>query len=209
VYAGLGVATFLVVLDLQRSLGYSALAAGAAMSPVTLLLLVLSARVGVVAQRIGARTPMTVGPIVAGCGLALLSTIQPGDRYVTAVLPGVVVLGIGLAITVAPLTAVVMAAVDDNELGVASGVNNAVARLASLLGVAAVPAVAGVDLAVREGVNLPGYSNALLVAAVLCAAGGLVAGLTIRRTRPVRPTAAADTFEPCRHPCVVDDETAA
>lgn len=181
VYAGLGVASFLVVLDLQHGLGYSALEAGAALSPVTLVLLVLSARVGAATRRIGPTLSMVVRPIVAGAGLLLLSTLEPGDRYVSAVLPGVCVLGIGLAITVAPLNAVVMASVDDRRLGVASGVNNAVARLAGLVGVAAVLAVAGVDLAAGGGRGLPGYRSALIVAAVLCAVGGLVAALTIRR----------------------------
>jgi EmrB/QacA subfamily drug resistance transporter len=209
VYAGLGVATFLVVLDLQRGLGYSALQAGAALSPVTLLLLVLSARVGALAQRIGATLPMVVGPVVAAAGLVALSGIEPGDGYVAAVLPGVAILGLGLAITVAPLTAVVMAAVDENRLGVASGVNNAVARLASLVGVAAVPVVAGVDLAGQQGIGLPGYRDALLLAAALCAAGGIVAAFTIRRTRPVRTSAQPALFEPCGDPCVVDDRPAA
>lgn len=204
VYAGLSVATFLVVLDLQRGLGYSALEAGAAMSPVTLVLLVLSARIGALAQRIGATVPMVVGPVVAAAGLVLLSAIEPGDGYLDKVLPGVAVLGLGLAITVAPLTAVVMAAVDERHLGVAAGANNAAARLAGLIGVAAVPVVAGVDLAGAEGAGLPGYRGALLLAAGLCAAGGVVAALTIRKSRPVQPTTQAGLFEPCRDPCVVN-----
>ena len=166
VYAGLGVATFLVVLQLQLGLGYSALQAGAALLPVTLMLLVLSSPMGALAQRIGPTGPMTVGPLVAGLGLLALSTVEPGDAYVPKVLVAVSVLGLGLAVTVAPLTAVVMASVDELHLGVASGVNNAVARMASLIGVAVVPTLAGVDLTPEAGSGLPGYRTALVIAAV-------------------------------------------
>ncbi len=111
VYAALSGALFFVALDLQLVLGYSALEAGAAMLPITLVLLVLSARAGRVAQRTGPRLPMTLGPVVAGLGLLLLSGMGPGDRYVSGILPGVVVLGLGMAATVAPLTSAVLAAV--------------------------------------------------------------------------------------------------
>jgi EmrB/QacA subfamily drug resistance transporter len=208
VYAGLGVATFLVVLDLQQGLGYSALEAGAAMTPMTVLLLLLSARAGALAQRIGPTLPMTVGPLVAGAGLLLLSGVGPGDSYVTGVFPGIVVLGLGLATTVAPLTAVVLAAVDDHHLGVASGVNNAVARVASLIGVAAIPVVAGVDLAAAVGTGLPGYRTALLIAAGLCVVGGVVAAATIRRAADVRPSVQASILDPCRDPCQAEPEAA-
>lgn len=201
-YAGLGAATFLVVLELQRGLGYSALEAGAALLPVTALLLLLSSRFGAAAQRSGPARLMGPGPVVAAFGLAWLSQLEPGDRYLTGVLPGVVGLGLGLAITVAPLTAVVMASVDEGHLGTASGVNNAVARLASLLGVAVIPVVAGVDLAAPPGVRLPGYEAALVVAAVLCAAGGPVAVATVRRAVPVRAALPASMLEPCQDPCV-------
>jgi MFS family permease len=145
---------------------------------------------------------------VAGAGLLLLSDVGPGDSYVTGVFPGIVVLGLGLATTVAPLTAVVLAAVDDHHHGVASGVNNAVARVASLIGVAAIPVVAGVDLAAAVGTGLPGYRTALLIAAGLCVVGGVVAAATIRRAADVRPSVQASILDPCRDPCQAEPEAA-
>jgi EmrB/QacA subfamily drug resistance transporter len=207
VYAGFGVATFLVVLDLQNGLGYSALEAGAALTPVTMLLLLLSSRVGALAQRTGPTVLMVTGPVLAGVGLALLSGLEPGDRYLANVLPGTLVLGLGLACTVAPLTAVVMASVDDAHLGTASGINNAAARLASLIGVALVPSIAGVRLTGPPGAGVPGYRTALLIAGALCVAGGAIAALTIRRAARVHPTAQPALHEPCRDPCVVHTGT--
>ncbi|HUF84957.1 MAG TPA: DHA2 family efflux MFS transporter permease subunit, partial [Acidimicrobiia bacterium] len=130
VYAGLSTALFLVVLQLQTVMGYSAIEAGSALLPITVLMLLLSARAGRIAQQIGPRLPMTIGPLVVAAGFLLLSGLGPGDSYATGVFPGVTVLGLGLAVTVAPLTAAVLAAVDDHHVGVASGVNNAVARVA-------------------------------------------------------------------------------
>ena len=205
VYAGLGVATFLVVLQLQLGLGYSALEAGAALTPVTILLLLLSSRFGALAQRIGPTILMVAGPVVVAGGLTMLSGVRPGDDFIESVLPGAVLMGLGLAMTVAPLTAVVMASVADAHLGTASGVNNAVARLASLIGVALVPLIAGVELTTPAGQGLPGYRGAMLVAAALAVAGALVAAVTIRRVAPVVPTAQPALHEPCRDPCTAQD----
>ncbi|AKQ69791.1 Putative transmembrane efflux protein [Myxococcus hansupus] len=180
VYFALGGATFLVVLALQQQLGYSALGAGAALLPITLLLLVLSPPVGRLAGRIGARPLMTAGPLLAGVGLALLTRIQRGGDYVSTVLPGIVVLGLGLSLTVGPLTAVVLGAVEDRYAGIASGVNNAVARIAGLLAVALLPLLGG--LAGDTGVDfLAGTRRALWVSAGLCAVGALCSLVTIPR----------------------------
>ncbi|HVL02992.1 MAG TPA: MFS transporter, partial [Acidimicrobiales bacterium] len=143
-YAALGGMFFLLATYLQTSLGYSPVESGLALMPVTLLLLVLSARAGALASRIGPRLPMTLGPLVVGTGLALMARIQPGSSYTATVLPAAVVFGLGLALTVAPLTATVLAAAHERHAGVASGVNNAVARVAQLLAVAALPVVAGI-----------------------------------------------------------------
>lgn len=200
VYAGLGAALFLVIVNLQIGLGYDALEAGLAMLPVTLLMLALSARFGALAQRIGPRIPMTVGPLVVALGLAGLGQVGPGDRYVSAVLPAVVVFGLGLAATVAPLTAAVLGAVDERHLGVGSGVNNAVARLAGLLAVAVLPAAAGVELVRRGSAGLPGYRTALEICAVLCLTGAAIAAATIRSARPTQPTIQASVLQPCHEP---------
>lgn len=140
-YAALGGMIFLLATYLQTSLGYSPVESGLALMPVTILMLVLSARAGALATRIGPRIPMTVGPLVVGAGLALMARIQPGAGYVTTVLPAAFVFGLGLALTVAPLTATVLAAAEQRYAGVASGVNNAVARVAQLLAVAGLPVV--------------------------------------------------------------------
>ena len=176
VYFALSGSLFLVVIQLQKVLDYSALEAGAAFSPLTLLLLALSPGAGRFAQRVGPRIPMTFGPIVAAAGLALMMRIHDGESYLTAVLPAVVVFGLGLSLTVAPLTAAVLAAVDRGREGIGSGVNNAVARIAGLLAVALLPVVAGVtDLGTLSGDTFSeGFSRAMLVSAALCALGGVI-----------------------------------
>ena len=103
---------------------------------------------GAIAQKTGPRLPMTIGPAIAAVGLALLGQIEAGDQYVTAVLPGVLLFGLGMSMTVAPLTAAVLGAVEERHLGIASATNNAVARLAGLLAVAIIPLVAGFELTV-------------------------------------------------------------
>lgn len=183
VYGGLGGATFLFVLHLQVSLGYSALAAGAALVPFTALLLVLSPTAGQLGRSLGPRIPMTVGPLVAGAGLWLMGDVAPGDSYFPHVGAGVVVFGLGMSITVAPLTAAVLGAVGDERVGIASGINNAVARLAGLLAVAGLPALAGISTDAEVAETLPvGYPTAMRISAFLCVAGALVAALAMRST---------------------------
>ncbi len=187
VYAALGGAFFLLVIHLQQVLGYSPLEAGAATLPVTILMLALSARVGRLAQRVGPRWPMTAGPILVATGLALMTRIDVGGGYWVDVFPAVVVFGLGLALTVAPLTATVLAAADARHAGVASGVNNAVARVAGLLAVAALPAVAGLSEAdYRQPAEFAhGFRVAVLCAAALSAGGGVLALMTIRSDQPL------------------------
>lgn len=199
VYAALGAAMFLLSLQLQQSLGYSALAAGAATVPSTVIMLLASPKVGEFAQRTGPRLPMTVGPLVAGAGLALMARAVPGAAYPTVVLPAVVVFGIGLSITVAPLTTTVLAAVSEEHVGVASGINNAVARLAGLLAVAVLPWAAGIHAAPGQPLG-PGFSRAMLIAAVLCGVGGAIAAGTIRRATPVRHHPLPGIQHACQHP---------
>lgn len=181
VYAALGGLFFLLFIQLQQVLGYSPLAAGAAALPVTGLLLVLSAWAGGMAERIGPRLPMTVGPLIIAVGLLLHLRIGEGAAYVSAVLPAVTVFGLGLAITVAPLTATVLAAADRRHVGAASGVNNAISRAAGLLAVAALPVAAGLtgDTYADPQAFAAGFRTAMIIAAAVAAAGGLAAWLMI------------------------------
>jgi EmrB/QacA subfamily drug resistance transporter len=197
VYAALSVAFFLIVVHLQTNLGYSALTAGAALLPVTAIMFVLSARAGALAQRIGPRLPMTIGPIVAGVGLAMLSPLKAGSTYATGVLPGIVVFGVGLSLTVAPLTAAVLAAVDDHHAGIGSAINNAAARVAGLLAIAVIPAVAGLSDNFVDG-----YRRSLLICASLTFVGGVLAWLTIRESTPVQAAPHVPVGPSCHEPCV-------
>jgi EmrB/QacA subfamily drug resistance transporter len=181
VYAALGGVFFLLVAFLQISLGYSPIAAGAASLPVTALMLFFSARSGALAQRIGARIPLTVGPLVIALGLLLMTRIDPGDSYVASVLPAVIVFGLGLTLVVAPVTATVLAAADSRHAGIASGINNAVSRVAGLLAVAVLPVIAGLtgDSFYDPEKMTSGFHMAMFACAGLAAAGGILAWLTI------------------------------
>lgn len=181
VYAALGGVMMLLVLQLQVSLGYSPTAAGSASLPITAIMLVLSGRSGALAQRIGPRAQLVVGPLMIAMGILLMTRIAPGASYVAAVLPAVVVFGLGLATVVAPVTATVLASAPEQRAGVASGVNNAVARAGSLLAIAVLPAIAGLTGAAysNPAALTAGWRISLYVCAALCAAGGL-AGLGVR-----------------------------
>jgi EmrB/QacA subfamily drug resistance transporter len=140
-YAGLSVATFFVILFIQQVAGYTAVQAGLSMLPITVIVFVLSRRFGSLADRLGPRYFMSVGPIIAGLGLLLLVRTGAKADYLTTVFPGIAVFGLGIAATVAPLTAAVLGAVEPGHSGVASGINNAIARVAGLLAIAALGAV--------------------------------------------------------------------
>jgi hypothetical protein len=140
-YAGLGIATFFLVLFVQQVGGYTPIAAGLALLPVTALMFLLSRRFGALADRLGPHMFMGVGPIVAGAGLLLLVRTDASADYVTQILPAILVFGLGLSATVAPLTATVLNSVEPGHSGLASGVNNAVARVAGLLAIAALGAI--------------------------------------------------------------------
>ncbi len=181
VYGALSGTFFLLVVHLQQVVGFTPLQAGAATLPITALMLALSARAGQLAQRIGPRVPMAAGPLVLAAGLLMMGRIGPGSEYVSDILPAVLLFGSGLVITVAPLTAAVLAAADARHAGIASGVNNAVARAAGLLAVAIIPVLAGLtgDAYEEPAVFAAGFSQATLISAVLAAAGGVLAWLTI------------------------------
>lgn len=188
IYGALGGALFLLPIVLQTSSGYSPLAAGLATLPVTLILLVGSAASGALATSIGPKLQLTVGPAVVGLGLFLLRGAGDGG-YASSVLPALVVHGIGLALVVAPLTAVALDAAPTKHAGVASAVNNDVARAAGLIAVAVLPGVVGLDAsAFTTGEGLAdGFRTAMDLCAVGCLAGGLLAGLTIENRLAAEP----------------------
>lgn len=179
VYGGMGVVFFLLTVQLQVSLGWAPVAAGAALLPITGLMLALSSSAGSVAQRIGPRLPLTIGPLLIAVAMVLFARIGPGDRYLTDVLPAVLVFGLGLAASVAPVTATALGSVPSDRAGAASGMNNAVSRTGQLLTVAAIPPLVGLTGdALRDPVALTdGFDDAMYVGAALVAIGSLSSAL--------------------------------
>jgi MFS family permease len=177
VYAALGGVFVLLVLQVQISLGYPPTAAGLVGLPIPAIMLLLSARSGRLAQRIGPRWQLVIGPLLLAAGMLLMRSVTPGATYLGGVLPGVLVFGLGLAVVVAPVTATVLAAAPDRYAGVASAVNNAVARTGTLVAVAVLPAVAGLRGAdyTNPTALTAGWRTALVVCAVAAAVGGLFA----------------------------------
>jgi EmrB/QacA subfamily drug resistance transporter len=187
IYGSLGGFFFLLSVYLQEGLGYSPLEAGIASLPVTLIMLIHSARAGRIAHRIGPRIPMTAGPFIMALGLLLARRIVPGGDYATDVLPSILVFSIGLVHTVAPLTTTALASADPEHAGVASGVNNAVARAAGLVAVAVLPPLAGLggEIMPRPDVLSDGFARASTIAAVVTAVGGVIAWFTVPMRMPV------------------------
>jgi len=181
VYAALGAVLFFLVLQLQTVSGYGALEAGLATLPITICMLLFASRGGALGQRIGPRIPMTVGPIVMGVASLMLLGVGADVSYWRDVLPGLTVFGLGLALMVATLTATVLAAAPDEHAGIASGINNAVARAGSLLAVAALPVAVGLggtdyaDPAVFDAA----FHSATIICAALLVLGGIVSWFTI------------------------------
>jgi MFS family permease len=177
---------FVLVLNLQVSAGYGALTAGLATLPITLVLLVLSAPSGALATRIGPRVQLTAGPLIAGAGLLLLARIdQHHHAYLLDVLPGVVLFALGLVAIVAPLTATVMSSAPDDQVGVASGVNNAIARAGGLLAVAILPTLAGLhgDAYRRVSVMVHGYRVVALSCVALMIVSSVIIAATVRNKK--------------------------
>jgi len=182
-YAALGVLFVMLVLQLQVVAGWSPLRSGAAILPVTLLMLLFSARAGALAQRIGPRLPMAGGALVAAIGVLWMTAIDADASYLRDVLPPVLVFGAGLALLVAPLTATVLGAAEDRYAGIASGVNNAVARTAALIAVAVIPVAAGIggDDYADPAAFGDGYRTAMEINAALLLLGAACAAAFIRR----------------------------
>ncbi len=162
-YGALGGFFFILTIYLQTTLHYSSIAAGLATLPVSFILILLSGKVGAIAGKLGPRWFLTLGPILAGLGILLLLPLNESSQYIVHVLPGVLLFGLGLAATVAPLTTTVLASVEENDSGIASAVNNAVSRVSGLLVVA--------------GLGLFGAGQAYTFAVLLCGGLAIVAGL--------------------------------
>ncbi|GAA1458166.1 MFS transporter [Nocardiopsis exhalans] len=203
IYGSLGPLLFLLVIYLQEVSGYSPIAAGAASLPITVLMLLLSARSGELAARIGPRLQLVVGPLLLAAGFWLLSRLTEDAPYLTGVLPGVLLVALGLATTVAPLTATVLASAPERHAGLASGVNNTFARGAQLIGVAAVPVLAGIggSSGAASGARgdasalADGFGTAMLILVVLCVLASLCA-LLLPRGRMPEAAEAADRGSP-------------
>ncbi|MFL5301689.1 MAG: DHA2 family efflux MFS transporter permease subunit, partial [Anaeromyxobacteraceae bacterium] len=195
-YFGLSGALFLVVLGLQHGLGYGPLGSSLALLPISAIMLVLSPLAGRLARAIGYRAPMTVGPVCAGAGLALIAWIGLSGRGLASLAPGVMLFSLGLGLTVAPLTSAAMTGVEDRDAGIATAVNNAVARVAGLLGVAVLPGLGGVSVAMSGEPFLRSVRAALFAAAAVCVAGGLVALVGV----PSRRALAGEGALPSRGP---------
>ncbi|MFF2524167.1 MFS transporter [Streptomyces liangshanensis] len=195
VYAAFGGFFFLAALQLQVVVGYSALQAGAALLPTTALMLLFSARSGELAAKIGPRIPLTVGPLLCAGGLLLMLRVGQGASYLADILPALVVMGAGMVTLVAPLTATVLASVEVGRAGLASGINNAAARAASLLAVAALPLIAGTSPeAFRSATEFDHtFRMSMPVCAGILVVGSLVAFLTVRT--PQAPTGAPAEHE--------------
>ena len=185
VYAALAGTLFLLVQYLQVGPGFSPLQAGSAFVPLTVVMFALSSRAGALAARVGYRPLLTAGPLVSALGLLLLARVPLDASYLTDVLPGVLLLGLGMSTTVAPVTAAAMAGASDSGAGVAAGVNNAVARAAGLLAVAALPLAAGLGPGAYD--DPPAFAAGLGIALHLCA-GLLVVGAAVAVTVLARPT---------------------
>ena len=204
VYGALGGALFLLPLQLEQVSGYTPLQAGISLLPVTVIMLLLSARSGALAAKIGPRLHMTVGPVVIGIGLFLFARIGSSGNYLTEVLPAVAVFGFGLAINVAPLTSTVLAAAPAENAGMASAVNNDVARAAQLIAVAVLPAAAGLTGSsyLHPEEFSAGFRTAVFISGGLCLLAGAVAAVTIRNPSRVKAPVAAEA--PMQFHCGLD-----
>lgn len=178
IYAGLSVSSFLIVITIQQIGHYSALAAGFALLPITILMFLLSPRFGHLAGKFGPRFFMAAGPLIGAIGFLLLLHSNHAMTYMTQILPGVVLFGLGLSMTVAPLTSAVLGDIPSSQAGMGSAINNAVARIAGLVAIATIGLVIGAQLTVS------GFHKGVLTMAILLAVGGIISAIGIQNRRP-------------------------
>ncbi|MFC7867389.1 MFS transporter [Streptomyces murinus] len=192
VYAAFGGFFFLTALQLQVAVGWSPLVAGTALLPTTILMLLFSSASGALSDRTGPRLPLTVGPLLCAVAMLLMLRVGPGANYLTDVLPALLVMGAGMVTLVAPLTATVLASVDTARAGVASGINNAAARAAGLVAVAALPLLAGMGPDAYRSASAfdASFNRAMPICAGVLVLGSVLAFFLVTG----RPTAG------CQHP---------
>jgi EmrB/QacA subfamily drug resistance transporter len=199
-YGALAAASYLLVLQCQLQLGYSASQAGAALVPESVAFLVVSPVSGALVARVGSRWLMVAGAVTVGAGFVWLSGAGPGDGYVQAILPGALLWGLGLGLAVAPLTAAVLAAVSDADLGEASAINDAASRVGGLIAIAIVPALIGATGPSLGHALAGGFQPAMIAMAALCAAGALVTAIWVSDDRTPAPGLAP---HPRTHACAL------
>ena len=203
-YGALAAASYLVVLQCELQLGYSATAAGAALIPESVVFLLVSPLVGGLVARVGIRWPMAAGILLTAAAFAWLSAARVGESYAQAILPGAILWGLGIGVAVAPLTAGVLAAVEDTDLGAASAINDASSRVGGVVMVALVPALLGAGDAHSLAVPLAAhYQTAMLVMAGLSVAAAVITAVYVTRSLP--PTAGRVTVSPRIHGCAVPE----
>jgi EmrB/QacA subfamily drug resistance transporter len=179
IYGGLSIATFLISVFLQQVSKFSAVQAGLALMPITVIMFFLSGRFGALAGKYGPRLFMTAGPLLAAVGFLTMLRVQEHTNYVSQLLPGVLLFGVGLSLTVAPLTTAILGAISTKQSGIGSAINNAVSRVAGLVAIAFLGVIIGPTL------NVASFHKGILVVAVLLAIGGLVSavGITNREVK--------------------------
>ncbi|HSX47382.1 MAG TPA: MFS transporter [Patescibacteria group bacterium] len=174
IYGGLSVATFLLIIAVQQIGHYSAFSAGLSLLPVTLIMFVLSPRFGALSGKYGPRFFMSVGPMIAGIGFLLLLNMNSQMTYLTQVLPGILIFGLGLAMTVAPLTSAILGSIHPEQAGIGSAINNAVARIAGLIAVAFIGVIVGAEL------TISGFHKGVILMAILLIFGGVISAIGIQ-----------------------------
>jgi EmrB/QacA subfamily drug resistance transporter len=173
IYGALSVATFVLIVFIQQVGHFSAIEAGMSLLPITIIMFFLSSKFGALAGKYGPRWFMAGGPIVAACGFLLMLSVNSDINYWTQILPGVLLFGLGLSMTVAPLTSAVLGSIRPERAGIGSAINNAIARIAGLV------AVAGIGLVVGN-LDLAGFHRGIILMAVLLFGAGIISAIGIR-----------------------------